>query len=111
MSGGSMDYAYRHVLDAIDMVRGNTPERIAFRTHLARVAAAMRAIEWVDSCDYGKGDEVKAIKSALGTDGPALILSESRQQAEAALDQLKEALADCPNNQGQTRYSHKKQSS
>ena len=50
------------------------------------------------SCDYGKGDEVKAIKAVLGSDGQALVLSESRKQAEAALEQLKAALADCPNN-------------
>jgi len=37
---------------------------------------------------------VKAIKAVLGTDGPALVLSESRKQAEAALEQLKAALAD-----------------
>ena len=40
---------------------------------------------------------MKAIKAALGPDGPALVLSESRKQAEAALEQLKAALADCPN--------------
>ena len=36
----------------------------------------------------------------IGTDCPALVLSESRKQAEAALEQLKAALADCHNADG-----------
>ena len=40
------------------------------------------------------------IELVLGHDGPALVLSESRKQAEAALEQLKAALADCPNTDG-----------
>lgn len=36
-------------------------ERAWFAGLLHVVADAMRAVEWVDSCDCGPGDEVKAI--------------------------------------------------
>ena len=98
MSGGSWDYFYERLEEVASRLQcERDPLRKAFGSHLQKCAKALHDIEWVDSCDYGKGDEVKAIKAALGSDGPALVLSESRKQAEAALEQLKAALADCPN--------------
>ena len=98
MSGGSWDYFYGRLEEVASRLQcERDPLRKAFGSHLQKCAKALHDIEWVDSCDYGKGDEVKAIKAALGPDGPALVLSESRKQAEAALEQLKAALADCPN--------------
>ena len=51
------------------MVKGfehNTPERVAFAAHLERVAAALRAIEWVDEGHYEIGEENEAIRACIG---------------------------------------------
>lgn len=69
MSGGSYDYAYFKVQDMAEeiLVREKTSElRREFARHMLDVAEAMKAIEWVDSGDFGPGDEVEAIKKALG---------------------------------------------
>lgn len=67
MSGGSYDYLYCKVEDMADRIGkfSNTPERKRFSEHLRRVAKAMYAIEWVDSCDWGKGDENAAIRAVF----------------------------------------------
>ena len=61
--GGSMDYLYRKVMDA--EFDEDTPERKAFAAHLKLVAKALHDIEWVDSCDYGPGDENESIRACL----------------------------------------------
>ena len=101
MSGGSWDYFYGRLGDvALRLQCERDPLRKAFGSHLQECARALHDIEFVDSGDYSPGDEVKAIKAVLGSEGPALVLSESRKQAEAALEQLKAALADCQNTDG-----------
>jgi len=73
MSGGSYDYAYTRVWDFAESLRLNgehlSPEarkaREDFKVLLAKVAEAMRAIEWVDSSDFGPDDEIKPIREAL----------------------------------------------
>lgn len=74
-----MNYIYRHVRDI--EFSADTPERRAFRKHLQLVAQALHDIEWVDSCDYGPGDENDAIRACIG-DGPVL---------DAAIDRAHEA--------------------
>ena len=93
MSGGSYDYAYFKVEEFARSLRCNTPQRKAFRTLCDKVAKAMHDIEWVDSCDYGEGDDIKAINAALGTDGPSLVLSEVISDARKASDALVSYLA------------------
>jgi hypothetical protein len=66
MSGGSMNYFYSRLLSECDFER-NTPLREAFRQHLIKVAAALKAIEWVDSGDCGEGDEDEPIAEVLGS--------------------------------------------
>jgi len=63
MSGGSMGYLYSK-LQAAEFDTG-TPERAAFAEHLKLVAKALHDIEWVDSADYGPGDENAAIRACL----------------------------------------------
>lgn len=73
MSGGSYDYSYQKVLEMADqLAHSPSPLRRAFSVHLKKVAVAMHDIEWVDSCDYGKGDENPAIKACLEDDLEAL---------------------------------------
>ena len=68
MSGGSYDYVYSKV-QQIDIRKVEDPDvqklREAFQEHLNLVAEALHDIEWVDSCDYGAGDEVRAIRAVL----------------------------------------------
>lgn len=63
MSGGSYDYLYGKIDDMADSLRRQDlePRRAAFAKLLKLVADACHDIEWVDSCDYGKGDDHEAI--------------------------------------------------
>lgn len=66
MSGGSMDYAFARVRTARELFEHDTLERKAFADHLDKVAKALHDIEWVDSGDYGPGDENEAIRACIG---------------------------------------------
>lgn len=57
-----MDYLYARVADA--QFREITQLRVAFRLHLQRVSAALRAIEWNDSGD-GDWAEDQLIREVL----------------------------------------------
>lgn len=66
MSGGSMNYLYSLVDEAAnDLIDSGDIQRVAFGMHLKLVARALRSIEWVDSGDYGPGDEYDDIKEVL----------------------------------------------
>jgi hypothetical protein len=68
MSGGSLNYAYLHVQDAADEVKGwaRTKLHERFALHLKDVSEALHDLEWELSCDYGEGDADDAIKKVLG---------------------------------------------
>ena len=67
MSGGSYNYAYERVAEMAEELwhTDTDPLRRKFRDHLRLVAKAMHDVEWVDSCDYGEGDEREAIEACL----------------------------------------------
>ena len=98
MSGGSMNYLYSRLDDATFLT--NTPERKAFAKHLRLVANALHDIEWVDSSDYGLGDENEAIRACLGD---ALVLEAAIEQAHEAAKvlraELERACSGRPNDQ------------
>lgn len=81
MSGGSMNYLYSR-LECDANFSENTPERVAFAKHLAKVVKALHDIEWVDSSDYGPGDENEAIRDCIGD--TAILQSVIEQAREAA---------------------------
>ena len=84
MSGGSMNYLYSKLeYDAIFST--HTPERKAFKAHLAKVAKALHDIEWVDSCDKAPGDENAAIRACLQPDAVLFTLVEQAKDVMAAL--------------------------
>ncbi len=87
MSGGSMDYLYRQVEKAT--FDENTFERRVFRAHLTKVAAALEAIEWVDSGDTARRHEMAAIMACIT---PANVLEEAITEAEDVLAALATAL-------------------
>ena len=78
-----MNYLYIRLENDADF-RPTTPERKAFSALLKKVAKALHDIEWVDSGDYGPGDDSEAIRACLGQ-GMAL---------EAAIENAHEALKD-----------------
>ena len=84
MSGGSMNYLYSK-LEYDATFRTDTPERLAFKRHLAKVAKALHDIEWVDSGDTGPGDENAAIRACLQPDAVLFTLVEQAKDVMAAL--------------------------
>lgn len=61
-----MNYLYRRLLWESDF-EDSTELRKEFRLHLIQVAAALKAIEWVDSGDMTPGDEDEALAVVLGS--------------------------------------------
>lgn len=88
MSGGSMEYLYSKVLDASFME--NTPERLALRVHLIKLADVLKEVEWVDSCDSSPGRDSELIRALLG---PAPVLEQAIVRANTARDELNAAIA------------------
>jgi hypothetical protein len=84
MSGGSMNYLYSK-LEHNATFSTDTPERKAFKAHLAKVAKALHDIEWVDSCDMGPGDENAAIRACLQPDAVLFTLIEQAKDVMAAI--------------------------
>lgn len=89
MSGGSMDYIC-HRVENDTPFHENTPERKAFRAHLALVAKALHDIEWVDSADYAPGDENEAIRACLA---PGATLTQALKDGYEALDAICEQVS------------------
>lgn len=93
MSGGSWDYAFHRVNDTAErLATSKDPLRRAFAQHLLKVAQALHDIEWVDSGDYGPGDEHAAIKTALGKDHQAQELATVAEDARQLITQLQHLL-------------------
>lgn len=89
MSGGSWDYAYSKFDDVADqLVESKNPLRKALGLQIRLIAKAMHDIEWVDSCDYGQGDDRAAIEAALGKNANAIVLSVVLDEAKRVRDML-----------------------
>jgi len=66
MSGGSWDYLCYKMEDAAkNLLTEKCIYRRSFGDWMRLAAKAMHDIEWVDSCDYGEGDELEAIKKIV----------------------------------------------
>jgi len=78
-----MEYVY-YILDDVNFST-HTPERKAFYAHLKKVSAALHDIEWVDSGDYGRGDENEAIRACLAE---GVVLQAAIDDAKAASEKL-----------------------
>ena len=65
MSGGSWDYVYSRISDTAERLcrPGQSVERRAMGAHVHRLAAAMKAVEWLDSGDTM--DDVNEIRTIL----------------------------------------------
>lgn len=93
MSGGAYDYAYTRIEDLARQIRGTTPLRRAFKTHLQLVAKAAHAIEWADSGDSDEPDAESAIRECFGERCNALVLAEVIAEGDRVLDELTAAMA------------------
>lgn len=88
MSGGSYGYLCYKISDAARQLdcKSQPAYRRAFAKHLHLVAEAMHDVEWVDSSDYGNGDDKKAIMACIK---PKDVLNASVEQAQRMIDELK----------------------
>jgi len=90
MSGGSWDYVCYKIGEAADeLVNAKDPLRRALGKKMKPFAQAMHDIEWVDSCDYGTGDDIQAIRDALGEDCDKLVMAELNDESKALIDLMK----------------------
>lgn len=85
MSGGSYNYVFGQIESLADNLRCDTPLRRAFQKHLRLVAKAAHDIEWVDSCDYGEGDDEDAIRACMPADAE---LRQATADARAVIVEL-----------------------
>ena len=67
MSGGSLDYVYSKVENAIDEIqeRARTDLEFAFISHLRKVSKALHDLEWFYSGDYSEEEAMASIKKVL----------------------------------------------
>lgn len=67
MSGGSWEYAFLKIEDIADNLEASDCiHRRALGAYLRPAVNALHDIEWVDSFDLKKGEEIAAIKKCLG---------------------------------------------
>jgi len=87
MSGGSWEYFYSTLNEVAErLVNSNNPLRSAMGEKLKLASQALHDIEWVDSGDYGDGDDIKAIKKFIGNNSKDLI-------ARTQIDKIKKYLS------------------
>ena len=99
MSGGSMNYLYSRI-DLDCQFRENTPERKAFAKHMELVKQALHDIEWVDSSDYGPGDDTAAILACLPK---GAVLAEAIEEAKRVHESLAREIAKASQETGEPR--------
>ena len=88
MSGGSWDYFCHKCADvAAELESEACPLRRSFGAHMQLVAKAMHDVEWVDSCDMGKGDDLESMRKVLGEGADIkeiqVLLSDGRKIVDA----------------------------
>ena len=91
MSGGSWDYFCFRMDDVADRLCGEKePLRRAFGEHMRKCAAAMKAIEWYDSGDWGPDDAAKAMNDVFGDDAERKTIEVLLADGGKLISQLKE---------------------
>lgn len=98
MSGGSWDYFYGKLEDVSYRLKNETCSyRKALGKLLLKCSNALHDIEWVDSCDKSPGDEIEAIKKALGKNYKELVLSELIEKAESVKSEIDNLIKEAQN--------------
>lgn len=113
MSGGSWDYLYSKLEDAANRLKAdNCPHRRALGKKMQLMAEDMHDIEWVDSCDYSPGDELKSIDTVLGwNNAPGLVLVEALELAKEQLKEFDKAIRKAEQLQNSTSVHTEKDQS
>jgi hypothetical protein len=100
MSGGSWNYVFCKIEDAaFELKRSECLYRRILGNQMELISKAMHDIEWVDSCDYSKGDEMKALKEAIEFDAARVGVEILHENLDTIIDQaqeLKEQLKPTP---------------
>ncbi len=93
MSGGSLDYVYSRLNDAVIEIkrRATTPLQKAFAEHLNDVSMALYDLEMLYSGDFSDGDEIESLMKVVSKD---LVLDTIVKDAEVILVDLQNALID-----------------
>lgn len=93
MSGGSLDYVYSRLNDAIETIerRATTSLQRAFGKHLKDVSDALYNLEMLYSHDFGAGDEIESLSKCVSKE---MVLSSVVDDAKLILEQLQSALYD-----------------
>lgn len=97
MSGGSWDYLYGRVRDAAERLQAEPSAlRQDLGRHVALVATALRAVEWLDSGDYGEEheDEIRPCLSPETIDSIKLAEWTARARAAELASERKEYLLE-----------------
>lgn len=96
MSGGSWDYVYYKVEEAAERLQSEKcPHRRVLGDRLKLYAKALHDIEWVDSGDKVRGDEMEAIYRALGDGGHSvdmMALGKLKEDAEELIKEMKKLI-------------------
>jgi hypothetical protein len=93
MSGGSWDYFYQKVdTMAHSLMRQECPYRKALGEKLLAFVTPLHHIEWVDSFDMSFGEELPAIKAALGEQAASLALAQYIAQGNDFIHRLTELM-------------------
>lgn len=92
MSGGSLDYVYGRVNDAVDAIRlrSRNPLHTAFADHLLLVAAALHDLEWMLSGDTTEGDEEESLRKVIT---PAMEVFAAIDALNQNIDALRRSLS------------------
>lgn len=93
MSGGSLDYVYGRLNDAVNEInrRATTTLQKAFAKHLNDVSMALYDLEMLYSGDYGAGDEVESLSKCVSKN---MVLDSIMIDAKLVLEQLQSAIND-----------------
>ena len=93
MSGGSWGHAYQQVESiASRLLESTSLKRRALGHHLTLVAHALKAIEWVDSSDWGPDDERSAIMQVLTPAQVVIAANAALHDLRAELDEIEQDL-------------------
>lgn len=93
MSGGSLDYAFTRLNDAISTIqrKARRPLHVAFAQHLKLVSDALHDLEWEWSGDTSERDADEAIRAVLSGGLP---LVEGAKLAQATIREMQRELAE-----------------
>lgn len=92
MSGGSLDYAYNDLEDAMHLLASKATriEHRAFIGHLKKVTKALRDIEWTLSGDNAEGSEIAAIMAVIS---PVAVKEQATAELVKAVQQAQSILS------------------